>query len=204
VPEYEGDYLKYLGDTHGIWKVQNHAADGIAPGGDPCVWAFPPGWGGTVTDSIGQHAGYATPSKDNAFSCSIGVANEANDLKTAAINDPSWYVVCADATVFGVRFSSANQIIWELCSIGCGKDPSVYDSCPLAAQCSLSKDNYDQFWSDPTYRAKFTRHMGGSNLGFADGHAKWFAGEAIRNAVPQCNADGTKDDNGRPMTGVCP
>jgi prepilin-type N-terminal cleavage/methylation domain-containing protein/prepilin-type processing-associated H-X9-DG protein len=210
VPDYMGGYLNYLADTHGIWKVTNHAENGgEAEGGDPCVWAFPPGWGGRVTDSIGQRAGYATPAEDGAFACSIGIANESRDLKTSSIPDTSWYVVCADATVFGVRFSSTNQVIWELCAVGCGKDPAVYDSCPLAAQCSLSTDNYDKFWSDPTYRAKFTRHMGGSNLGFADGHAKWFTGEAIRNAVPQCIVDCnagscTKDDQGRPMTGVCP
>jgi prepilin-type processing-associated H-X9-DG protein len=28
-------------------------------------------------------------------------------------------------------------------------------------------------------RAQYARHMGGNNLGFADGHAKWFTAESL-------------------------
>jgi prepilin-type processing-associated H-X9-DG protein len=39
----------------------------------------------------------------------------------------------------------------------------------------------EYFWKTPSYRKTFTRHMGGSNLGFADGHAKFFLADAILN-----------------------
>ena len=43
---------------------------------------------------------------------------------------------------------------------------------------------YPEFWSDPEIRKGYTRHLGGSNIGFADGHAKWFPAEAIINENP--------------------
>jgi len=210
VPNYMGDYLKYLGATHGIWKVSNHSTNsppGPAPGGDPCSWAFPPGWGGTVTDSIGQEAGYARP-EDGAFSCTIGTSAEAIELKTSQISDPAWYAVCADATTFGNRFSSTNQVLWELCAIGCGRTAETIAACPQSAECSLAASDYDRFWGDASFRAQFARHMGGSNVGFADGHAKWFQGEALRaNAIAcvnHCPDACEKDDAGRPLRGICP
>ncbi len=49
--------------------------------------------------------------------------------------------------------------------------------------CSFDDDQLQRFWTDAEFRKKYTRHMGGSNLGFMDGHAKWWSAEAIINAA---------------------
>ena len=52
------------------------------------------------------------------------------------------------------------------------------------------------------------RHLGGINVGFADGHAKWYNSEAFLAQVPTCQgADGyghgTVVTDGRPLRGLC-
>jgi len=211
VPNYMGDYLRYLEATHGIWGVSWHVQnDPVGPlsGGDPCAWAFPPGWGGSVTDSIGQRAGYATPEK-GGFVCTIGVTGEANDLKTSQIDDASWYVVCADATSFGNVFYSAHHMLYELCSYYCGQSEEAFELCPWVSECCIpAGPEHDRFFSDPSYSAQFTRHLGGSNVGFADGHAAWFNAEDFK-ANQQCVIDYTtgtcrvQPEEGK-IRGVCP
>ena len=41
-----------------------------------------------------------------------------------------------------------------------------------------------QFVKDGNYRRTLARHMGGSNLGFMDGHAKWMPAESVVAGVP--------------------
>jgi len=210
VPNYMGDYLKYLAATHGsLWFGANYAAyGGPTPGGDYCSWAFPPGWGGTTTDSIGQQAGRAySATTPGAFSCQIGVTGEANDLKTSQLEDPSC-VVCADATTFGNYFTSAHHMLYELCSYYCGQSETSLSMCPWVSECTIpAGPEIDRFFSDPSYRAQYTRHLGGSNVGFADGHAAWFNAENFK-ANTQCGIDcahGTcaVQPDGK-IRGVCP
>ena len=209
VPNYMGDYLKYLDATHGsLWFGAIYANyGGPTPGGDYCSWAFPSGWGGTVTDSIGQQVGRVHPSTTaGAFSCTVGVNGGANDLKTSQIGDPSWYVVVADATSFGNRFSQYNQILYELCSYWCGASETSLSICPWISECTLpAGPEVDRFFSDPSFRAKYTRHLGGSNLGFADGHASWMLADALRAATPACDqTTGNIIYEGRPLQGLNP
>jgi len=64
--------------------------------------------------------------------------------------------------------------------------------------------------TDPGYRAKYTRHLGGSNIGFADGHAAWWNAEAFVANTAYCPKD---EANGvcspvvftdRKLMGPCP
>ena len=64
------------------------------------------------------------------------------------------------------------------------------------------KNLADEWASDATFRAKYTRHMGGSNIGFADGHAKWFDAEAILFGGENWNGWGNDSDLIRGF-GVC-
>ena len=61
-----------------------------------------------------------------------------------------------------------------------------------------------KFWSDPSVRKNYTRHLGGSNLGFADGHAKWYAAEAMLAPASDCQVYTPFDDRtmsiGSPQT----
>jgi prepilin-type N-terminal cleavage/methylation domain-containing protein/prepilin-type processing-associated H-X9-DG protein len=214
VPNYMGDYLRYLEATHGsLWFGAIYVDyGGPTPGGDYCSWAFPPGWGGTITDSIGQQAGRAYPATTaGAFSCTIGITAEANDMKTSQIEDPSWYAVCADATSFGNRFSSAHQVLYELCSYYCGQSEESLEMCPWVSECTIPADSpeFERFFTDPAFRAQYTRHMGGVNVGFADGHASWFQHENLK-ANLQCDIDWATEtcrvlppEQGK-IRGICP
>jgi prepilin-type N-terminal cleavage/methylation domain-containing protein/prepilin-type processing-associated H-X9-DG protein len=206
VPDYMGDYLKYLEATHGgMWSATNYLANGgPGPGGDYCSWAFPSGWGGDVSDSIGQQASdIKSANHPGAFVCTIGVTGEANDMKTSQIEDPSWYAVVSDATTFGNRFSSTNSMLYQLCAT-CGRTQDWFNMCPWIESCTLHDYQVDQWNTDPTFRAKYTRHLGGSNVGFSDGHASWFKADALVAVAPYCDANGAIITDGRPLRGICP
>ena len=180
VPDYgPGPWWHYLRDHVGEW--------GTGKAVSPCAWAFPPGWGGDVTDSIAQQRlaspeayGWITGVGQASGACfeeTIGCTEVMDtDLKTSQIQDPSWHIVCADnggmVTLHNIRVN-----LYGMCSLwGCAD----WENCPISQDCGLDADACYQFWHDASYRSKFTRHMGGSNLGFADGHAAWWHAEQVR------------------------
>jgi len=180
VPTYgsNGTWWGYLKDHEGVW--------GTGKAVSPCAWAFPQGWGGEVTDSIAQMrlaspsaygwiTGASNAESMGCFDQGIGVPEEMiMNMKTSAIADPSWQIVCADnggtTTLHNVR----NQL-WGFCANGCAD----WTNCPVTQLCGLDASAYNKFWTDSSYRSKWTRHMGGTNYGFADGHASWFPAEQV-------------------------
>ena len=69
----------------------------------------------------------------------------------------------------------------------CSDTPGGGDwvNCSWSADCSAGQGEYGIMWlTDAGYRRKFTRHLGGSNIGFLDGHAKWYKAEAILAQAP--------------------
>jgi len=64
------------------------------------------------------------------------------------------------------------------CNATCGHDPTC--SLPESLNCSPRYGDW-KVATDAQYRkTQFPpRHMGGANIGFADGHAKWMMSEAI-------------------------
>ncbi len=52
-----------------------------------------------------------------------------------------------------------------------------WENCPWTQQCGIA--DQEKFWGDPSFRSGFTRHLGGINLGFADGHAAWINSEKL-------------------------
>ncbi len=150
-----------------------------------CSTPFPPGWGGTVTDSFVGQAGTCGGADSGGFDQSIGINKTATDQSTAALNDAARYVVCGDA---GTIANSLDRTSWlaypdtcrieEIaCNADCGAD---WENCTWTQDCGAEKG--DKRWSnDPTFRKEHAkaRHLGGDNIGFADGHAKWFPAETI-------------------------
>ena len=187
VPDRDGDYLTYLERTHGNgWSFVTGPS--LDSGGSPCYLAFPPGWGGDVTDSIAQQVGYVVPAQHpGAFQAQIGTADLLRDQSDSQMGDPSRCVVCADATSYGARFVSPGQILYQICHLACGAD---WSACPSVSVCSYPQSDYTRFVSDTTYRARFTRHMGGSNLGFADGHAQWMRADEVLANSPYTDENG--------------
>jgi prepilin-type N-terminal cleavage/methylation domain-containing protein/prepilin-type processing-associated H-X9-DG protein len=170
----DGNWLAYLQANEGSWG----RADPNCSGG-PCCVAWPPGWGGDITDSIRQMT--TATGAPNAFVQSIGTSSHPAtqlsigphncDMPISQIEDPSWFVICGDSVWNDIEYPAAVAFP-EACGIGfCGT------CCEIGC-------NYPNFWQDSQIRKNYTRHLGGSNLGFADGHAKWFSAEAIINECP--------------------
>ena len=187
LPSYgPGGYLGYLKSTEGQWGRVNANCD-TSGGGGPCCVAWPPGWGGTVTDSIAQmrEAGEDT----GAFVQGVGTTTNA-ELKTASIDDPSWFVVCADGS--GEIWMASLVAMPDACRTGCGPYPppggnccaADWLNCPDSASCGPDWTQKLNFFNDPQLWKPYTRHLGGSNIGFADGHASWVSAGSVISDSP--------------------
>ncbi len=144
---------------------------------------YPPGWGGSITDSFVQIgcAGAIT----GGFDQSIGTNTcDLIDTSMSQMNDSAKMVVCADAGVH-LDFQRTSWIAYpDICRLdgaGCGwssDETCVSCTYDFISECGA---NTKQYGSDAAYRKEHAhpRHLGGSNLGFADGHAKWMPSEQI-------------------------
>ncbi len=162
------DWYKYLVD---------HPDLGL--GCRACGTGYPTGWGGSVTDSFIQAA--CAGEDVGAFNQSIGVPRTARDLKTAQLEDPSKWVVAGEVG-YDVEPLRTSRIAYPD-RYGVEKADCQY---PIGdwANCSQSVDcgaNDRRFQTDVDYRKKnsWPRHLGGANIGFADGHAAWMSSETI-------------------------
>jgi prepilin-type processing-associated H-X9-DG protein len=177
------DWLRYLKKNQGKW--------GKTTGVGPCTGAWPSGWGGSITDSVaqGRTAVPGDPPKGTgAFRQGIGYA-ASYGLTRAEVSDPAWFVVCGDSQM--ERISSPVALAYpDVCKVGnrmgddaggCGAD---WENCPSTKTCGLSAEARKQFWIDPPMRRRFARHLGGSNIGYLDGHAAWMSAEDILNDSP--------------------
>ena len=147
-----------------FWQyLQNR---GFGPCGGPCCDAWPSGWGGAVTDSVVQGLASA---ETGAFQFSVsGTALQSYGRSTAEIGDPAHYVVCGDN-----QQGSESMRQMAYAAYGCG--------------CGLSEADRTRFLTEPGFRKRYAPHLGGINLGFADGHARWWDAEtAIGNAGSCC------------------
>jgi prepilin-type N-terminal cleavage/methylation domain-containing protein/prepilin-type processing-associated H-X9-DG protein len=149
---------------------------------------FPPGWGGTITDSFVQ-TGVCAGADTSGFESGYGVTTwHSQDEKMSQVNDPSKKVIVGDAgRYFDVARTSwiAYPDICRLDGAGCGGRTNQWsDNTCVSCDYSFIQGcgAYDKrFGTDPTFRKEHAapRHLGGSNLGFADGHAAWMPSEAI-------------------------
>jgi prepilin-type N-terminal cleavage/methylation domain-containing protein/prepilin-type processing-associated H-X9-DG protein len=172
----DGNWVKWLSDHEGMWGRSNSNCE-TSGGGGPCCVGWPPGWGGTVTDSITQMA--LGGEETGGFIENIGTVSHPApsfsfgphncDLKTAQIDDPSWFVVCGDSLWNDTEYPSAVAY------------PEI---CGTIGICAGECCEELTFWDDVELRKHYARHMGGSNMGFADGHGAWFMSEAIMNECP--------------------
>ena len=199
-------------DANGDWWRAVDAHMGECPGVRGCSNSFPPGWGGTATDMIVQGCDGRASSDAGGFEMSIGSQPRwALDTKTSQMEDPAKYPVAYDA---GTVATGADRTSWlaypDTCRIDgvtcsglwCGGD---WENCSWAVYCSAERG--DVRWAtDPTFRkanAK-SRHLGGSNLGYADGHAAWMSSEQIMFAGENWSGYAANPDNPQILGfGVC-
>ncbi len=181
VPDYgPGGYLGYLEANQDHW---GHNDDVNCPGG-PCCTAFPPGWGGSVTDSISQL-------KKSPDGVELTIAFAQNyEMKTSELQDPSWFGVCADCANNGIWMTTIYAFP-DACNTGCGpSSPSAgccaadWVNCSDTKTCGVDWTQKAKFFHDQNIGKPFTRHLGGSNIGFADGHASWMNAYQILSESP--------------------
>ena len=185
------DWLRYFQATAGSWGASSPVCADES--------AFPGGWGGAVTDSVAQqqHAhDFATGATANkAFVQSISLFRAYNgSLKLAAVQDAAGYAICGDSGPAG-DMAILSTIAWpDICALGCStqwgwvdwEDPSVCGGdggcagVPPDADCyQLMAPNDGSFLANPELRKPYTRHLGGVNIGFLDGHATWWNSERL-------------------------
>jgi prepilin-type N-terminal cleavage/methylation domain-containing protein/prepilin-type processing-associated H-X9-DG protein len=162
VPDYyPGGWVGYFQHYVGHWSPEG-----------PCNEAWPPGWGGSVTDSYLQQA------SGNGFTQGVGY-NTKWGLKTSQIEDVASYVACGDTGGNPSYFQPSQLAYPDLCILGCPNDECTFadwDNCGSWIQnCAATEEMITNLQA----RKSFARHLGGSNLGFMDGHAKWMSAEAI-------------------------
>jgi len=179
------DWLSYYKSYEGNWGKLTTGPDSDD---GPCYPAFPPGWGGTVTDSFAQGRlalawlGIGT-SADKAFVQSIGI-NSQYGLKLAAVQDPVRYNICGDSGVQAEMGGLGIVSYPDICSLECGNNTcggTDWEICASAADCGLyyNAPNNGSFIRNPELRKPYARHLGGVNEGYLDGHASWILSERI-------------------------
>ena len=173
----------------------------------PCQSGWPTGWGGAITDSfvqgLCQHDGKAD---EGAFVSSIGINDNLHWETPQSISDAARYVAVGEEGLWhpwNVKCFGWPDI--NLCGMGYNPGDSVCGDagccgtndpgCPWSLACGLSHDEKVRWWTDPTLRNSRTRHMGGVNLGFVDGHAKWCTSESILAAWRSPEKAGSFIDN---------
>jgi len=197
------DFLGHYEATQGSWG-------GFAYDLGPCISAFPPGWGGAVTDSITQQllgfssgealsATGAGADQMKVFKMGI-MTNEIWGLKLVEVEDPVSYMICGDG---GNSYSPQGAGQWAYPDICCATCSGATDwaggGLPLAEcyaylepECVACREVHagPEFWTDQDRRKGATRHLGGINIGFLDGHATWMNSERFLAQI----GDGTLPD----------
>jgi len=164
-----------------------------------CQVDWPNGWGGTVTDSFID----GTTAGPDSGAFEVDYCNSSDDVekKTSMINDPAKHMISVERSIKATWWGIEQLAYPEICRVFWGSILNRPDSC--APTCSNGSDSdcgppdqgstdiakwINDFWGNPDLRKKYTRHMGGNNIGYADGHAAWMAADAMMaaaNADPQ-------------------
>ena len=156
--------------------------------GMTCAATFPSGWGGSVTDSWTQQT-CANVRNDAApaggaktFMMTIGHNSEHIEEFVGEFDDPVRVPLVGDVGAIH-RFWDVSTLAYpDVCRLRCaacdwGPSPD-WTNCPQSRECGAGDARLGY---DPQYRKDFirARHLGGVNLGFADGHAKWYPAEVV-------------------------
>jgi hypothetical protein len=175
------------------WTVTLSHQDEWGCYGSICTGTFPPGWGGDVTDSWAQQVCPTSRTETSggvvgAFEQTLGYP-EQFEVKTSAMDDPAKFLVVGETGAIDTLWDAAQVAYPDVCGLGCTLVGGVcwWDSRITHADwvnCSWSQEcgaGDLRLGTDVEYRKKFAkaRHLGGDNLGFADGHATWMNAEAI-------------------------
>jgi len=159
--------------------------------GGPCHYAFPPGWGGDLTDSFVQ--GPRLPPQQltaGGFAMSIAPNDSLNGLVPDSMSEPGKYIVVADGGTFVPVIYEAVQVAFPQRKMAAlTTDPESgcctpdWINCSWSRNCGLTTEQKHKVLAEAKFRRSLTRHHGGVNLGFLDGHAAWVSSDVLITAV---------------------
>jgi len=206
-----GDWLGYLKANEGAWG-SSAGPDGVEMGPVCYHSCYPTGWGGDVTDSIIQNQGAGTGDQQpwisgprGAFIQSIGTMKQnLQDTKLANYSDAVNLMVAADCPppqdwLAIPRIAYANVCCADCAGAQWGSGCTQSDDGPPVAYCSDDAALIDcwnnihvhRTWArDPKRKSASARHLGGTNIGFADGHAAWWSAQALLAAADEARFEG--------------
>jgi len=150
--------------------------------GGPCDGGvFPPGWGGPITDTalqgrISTRGDTFGPGTFSQGYCVNAVGEQGagfNEKKMSAVNDPVWFPVIADGGAQLSEMRVCTTVVPDLCNVGCAGEAcwmADWENCGTQ-DCGA----HPEIKTDPRQLSAAARHLGGVNVGFADGHAAWFS-----------------------------
>ena len=188
------DWFDYLQHTMGQWGADRDIQ------GPFCALTFPPGWGGSVTDSIAQQALAGTNISDSesqtvmadkAFVFSVATPEYwVSDRKLASVQRAADFIIVAEAGVANSEAAGGYGVTAypDICCAECSGiqgiawygDAACPDGSGCGEECFALHAHYD--WaSDGSKQKASARHLGGVNIGFLDGHATWLASQRLMN-----------------------
>jgi prepilin-type N-terminal cleavage/methylation domain-containing protein/prepilin-type processing-associated H-X9-DG protein len=178
-PNWFDEVLAYGSDA-GVWNMP----------GRPCSGQFyPNGWGGEVTDSFLQDIYH--PVGNGAFVQSVRGLEYWRELKLVSVEDTANWVIASDwgTGVGAAQIPYVEQMAFpDMCQIacegGCCGGDCIIPDCAGSVKAK----------TDHTLLKYGTRHLGGVNLAFLDGHAAWWSSENILAHAPR-KASGMKYDS---------
>ncbi len=181
------DWLGYLRATEGSWGYDVSSGFGI------CATSWPPGWGGDVTDSVAQGRLAVewltgTGRQSGVFIHGIGYNGMNIGLKMAHVDDTTNWVICSDSGGISDPGSPGTIAYPDMCCVECAGVawqawgwPTA--ECPDGSWCPDCPPTKAAVWhiqqGPDSWKNQAARHLGGSNVGFMDGHARWFAAERL-------------------------
>jgi len=181
------DWFSYIRHYEGQWGYGTAfcVKDGV----------FPAGWGGDVTDTMLQgrmaneyFGGVRSSAAGGAFVQSYAMNFAFRENKLAWVDDPAAYVAVHDSGGC-VDYSAPGHVAYpDMCAAECNSEWCAWADWENCAQyCPEFIYNLPpsdgRYARDPTLMNQFTRHLGGSNIGFLDGHARWWPARSWVNAV---------------------
>jgi prepilin-type processing-associated H-X9-DG protein len=109
------------------------------------------------------------------------------------VGDAARWPVCSDGGAL-TRASSVGTIAYpDICCAECsGINYYFWDAWPPPLDCGILSEACGpcravhagpEFWSDESIRKGATRHLGGVNVGFLDGHAQWINSQRLCSMV---------------------
>jgi len=164
-------FLMYSQDYDERW-VTSYVVPGMPQGSqgtNVCWWRFPPypyvkNWGVYVCPDSIRDAGNAADSR-NQFHFNYGYNGNLQARKDGDIRSPASCAALGDASHWFGNGCGGRSFAW-----------ASVNRRPAGNPCNASQTVN---WVDDC-----TRHNGGSNIAFADGHAKWLAAQSIQSQLP--------------------